>query len=150
MLQAYPISRSIWESLDAVLFTKGVALAKEVASELNVSPKDIISSLTAQELGKFTIIPDEENTVYQCEALTQHGDVYMRCRHPVIDTSPRLCKKHSGHSLDLPKLPLMKRLVTPEAIYIYDTNTFDVFTLNGVHCGILKGTKLVLFDVNKE
>lgn len=147
MSQAYPIPRSIWESLDAILFTKGISLAKEIAAELNVSAKDIISSLTAQELGKFTIIPDQEGTMYQCEALTQHGTTYLRCRYPVLETSPRLCIKHRGYCMDVAPLPQLQRLVTTEATYMYDSNTGDVFTLNSVICGRLKGSKLILFDI---
>lgn len=146
MSQAYPIPRSLWESLDAILFTKGVALAKEIAAEFNVSAKDIVASLTLQESGKFIVIPDDEGTVYQCEAFTQHGSVYMRCRYPVIGSSPRLCCQHKGASVNVPNLPIMNRLVTPEAIYIYNKNS-EVFTLNGQQCGRLKGTNLVLFDI---
>jgi hypothetical protein len=131
-----------------MLFTKGIALAKEVAAELNISPKDIISTLTNQEFGKFSVIPDDEGTVYQCEAFTQHGNVYMRCRYPVLDSSPRVCSKHQGCQMDLPSLPVMNRLVAPEATYMYNKETSDVFTLNGIHCGILKGSKLILFDIS--
>jgi len=148
MSQAYPIPRSLWESLDAILFTKGIALAKEVAAELNVSAKDIISTLSTQEFGKFTVIPDNEDSVYQCEAFTQHGNVYMRCRYPVLESSPRICSKHRGCSMDLPKLPVMNRLVTPETTYMYNKETSDVFTLNGIHSGIVKGSKLILFDIS--
>jgi hypothetical protein len=147
MTQAYPIPRSLWESLDAILFTKGIALAKEIAAELNVSAKDIISSLTAQDLGKFTFIPDEEGTVYQCEALTQHGAVYMRCRYPVLGSAPRVCSEHHGYSMEVPKLPIMNRLVTPEAIYMYNKDTSEVFSLNGILCGRMKGSKLLLFNI---
>jgi len=147
MSQAYPIPRSLWESLDAIIFTKGVALAKEIAAELNVSAKDIISSLTIQELGKFTVIPDEEGTIYQCEALTQHGIVYMRCRYPVLGSAPRLCCEHQGCSMEVPKLPTMNRLVTSEAIYMYNKETSEVFSLDGKLCGRIKGTQLCLFDI---
>lgn len=147
MAHLYPIPRSLWESLDAILFTKGLALAKDVAKELNVSAKDILSALSSQEFGKFMVIPDEESTVYQCEALTQHGVVYMRCRHPVLTTSPRLCPNHKGSSMETPMLPIMNRLVTPESIYIYKKETSEVFTLNGSLCGKLKGNKLTVFHI---
>jgi len=147
MSQAYPIHRSLWESLDAILYTKGVALAKEVAAELNVSSKDILGSMRIEELGKFTIIPDESQEVYQCEAITQQGDVYMRCRYPVLDTAPRRCAKHLCQSMEIPRLPFMKRLVTPEETYVYDPKTLEVFNLNGTQCGTLKGSKLLLFDI---
>jgi len=149
MSQAYPIPRSLWESLDAILFSKGVALAKEIAAELNVSAKDIVSSLTAQELGKFTVIPDEEGTVYQCEALTQYGSTYMRCRYPVLTSAPRLCCEHKGYSINLPNLPIMNRLVTAEGLYMYNKETLEVFTLSGAQCGQMKRNKLVLFDIQE-
>lgn len=147
MLQAYPIPKSLWESLEAVLFTKGVALAKEVAAELNVSPKDIIANLNMQENSKFILGSDEDDALYQCQALTQHGVVHMRCRYPALGPAPRFCNKHCQLPTEVPVLPLVKRLVTPEATYIYNPITKDVFTLNGSLCGSFKGSKLVLFEI---
>jgi hypothetical protein len=148
MLQAYPIPKSLWETLEAVLFTKGVALAKEVAAELNVSPKDIIASLNIQESTKFILASDDDTAVYQCQAVNQHGAVYMRCRAPTLGVAPRLCNKHSQHAADIPLLPLVRRLVTSEATYVYNPMTNEVFTLNGTLCGSLKNTRLTLFDID--
>lgn len=149
MLQPYSIPKSMWESLEAVLFTKGIALAKEVAAELNVSPKEIIAQLNLQEATKFILTPDEEDTIYQCQSITQHGTVYLRCRCPAFGSAPRFCVKHSNASLDIPCLPLVKRLQAPEATYVYNSISNEVFTLNGLQCGTLKGDKLILFDIQE-
>lgn len=147
MSQAYPIPRTLWESLDAVLFTKGLALAKEIAADLGVSPKDLITNLNSQERGKFTVIPDEDAAVYQCQALMHHGVVYMRCRKPTLGLAPRFCKQHERYAMDAPALPMVRRLVTPEATYIVNMATREVTTLNGAGCGILNGERLTLFEI---
>jgi len=147
MLQAYPIPKSLWESLEAVLFTKGIALAKEVAAELNVSSKDIIANLNMQDNSRFILGSDDDETMYQCQALSQHGTVHMRCRYPAFGLAPRFCTKHSQAPAEIPVLPLVKRLVTPEASYVYNPITKEVFTLDGLICGLLKGSKLILFDI---
>ena len=71
----------------------------------------------------------------------------MRCRYPVLGSAPRICCEHQGSSMDVPKLPIMNRLVTPEGIYMYKKETMEVFSLNGTLCGRIKGNKLLLFDI---
>lgn len=150
MLQPYSIPKSMWESLEAVLFTKGVALAKEVAAELNVSPKEIIAHLKLEEGSKFILLSDAEDAIYQCQSITQHGTVYLRCRCPAFGSAPRFCVNHVAATTDVPCLPLVKRLAAPEATYLYNPITNDVHTLNGVQCGTLKGTKIIIFEIQEE
>jgi hypothetical protein len=147
MLQAYPIPKSLWDSLEAVLYTKGAALAREVAVELNVSPKEIIANLKLQENSKFIVTGDDDDTLYQCQALSQHGSVHMRCRYPALGPAPRFCNKHIHNSPDIPCLPLVKRLICPEATYVYNPNTSEVYTLNGILCGSFKNDRLRLFEI---
>jgi len=149
MLQPYSIPKSMWESLEAVLFTKGIALAKEVAAELNVSPKEIIAHLKLEESSKFILLPDDENAVYQCQAITQHAKVYLRCRCPAFGSAPRFCANHMTASTDVPCLPLVRRLQREEVTYIYNPITNEVSSLNGVQCGTFNGNKLVLFDIQE-
>lgn len=149
MLQPYSIPKSMWESLEAVLFTKGIALAKEVAAELNVSPKEIIAHLKLEEGSKFILLPDDEDSVYQCQAITQHGTVYLRCRCPAFGSAPRFCGNHSSASTDVPCLPLVKRLVAPEATYLYNPIQNNVHSLNGIECGTLKPNKIIIFEVQE-
>jgi hypothetical protein len=139
----------MWESLEAVLFTKGIALAKEVAAELNVSPKEIIAHLKMEESSRFILVPDDEDAVYQCQAITQHAAIYLRCRCPAFGSAPRFCANHVAASTDVPCLPLVKRLITPEATYVYNPITNEVSSLNGVQCGTLNGNKLILFDIQE-
>ena len=144
--QEYTIPQSLWESLDVVLYTKGLTLAKEIAKELNIPPQPLISLLKADERSKFTIIPDNEISKYQCQALIQCGATYMRCRCPSFKPNPALCLAHEKYSKDLPTdLPLLQRLITPEAAYMI--NGTEVFTLNGEQCGIYKNSRLTLFEV---
>ena len=148
-MQVYPVYRSLWESLDAILFTKGFALAKEIAAELNVSPKDILSVLTTKEETKFIVLKDEDNSLYQCEGIHKCGVVLMRCRTPVLGLSPGYCSKHSEMILDIPKLPLVKRITTPEETYVVKPETNEVFTLNGIQCGTLKESTLIVFEIEQ-
>jgi hypothetical protein len=149
-MQAYPIQRTLWESIDAILFAKGVSLARDIAMELNISPQALIASLNMQERGKFTIIPDDETNQYQCQALVQTGSVYMRCRHPTLTPAPSLCNAHIRSTVDAPLgLPLVTRVIDSSSGNTYVTKNNEVFTLNGAHCGILKGSKLTVFEIEE-
>jgi len=150
MTQTYPIYQSLWDSLDTVLFTKGLALAKEISAELNIPVKEIIPYLSIQNNTQFTIIPDEENTVYQCQGLIKCGKVYMRCRTPVLGIAPRYCSKHIEAPIDLPNLPVLKRYITPEQTYLVNPITSESITVNGVQCGFIKENKLIHFDITEK
>jgi hypothetical protein len=144
--QEYAIPQSLWDSLDAVLYTKGLTLAKEIAKELNTSPLPLIDLLKAADRSKFTLIPDNEVSKYQCQALIHCGSTLMRCRCPSFKANPSLCLAHEKYMPDLPTgMPLVQRLVTAEATYM--VNGSDVFTLNGLRCGFYKNTRLTLFEV---
>jgi hypothetical protein len=148
-MQAYPVYRSLWESLDAIIFTKGISLAKELAAELNVSPKELLAHLNQKEQTKFIIVPDEDNTLYQCEGLHKCGKVYLRCRIPVLGPSPRYCQKHSEIIMEMPKLPLVKLLIASEESYVVKLDTQEVFDLNGKQCGHLKESTLIHFEIEE-
>jgi hypothetical protein len=144
--QEYAIPQSLWDSLDAVLYTKGLTLAKEIAKELNTSPLPLIDLLKAADRSKFTLIPDNEVSKYQCQALIHCGSTMMRCRCPSFKANPSLCLAHEKYTPDHPTgMPLVQRLVTTEATYM--VNGSDVFTLNGQQCGFYKNTRLTLFEV---
>lgn len=143
-MQSYPIQQGLWESIDAILFTKAIALAKDIALELNTSPQPLIDNLKKEERGKFTIIPDDD-TSYQCQALIQRGVTHTRCRYPTLGQTPRLCSAHLNQAFTVPKLQEVRRLVTPDSEYIL--NDKSVLTMNGDQCGILKGCTLTLFEI---
>jgi hypothetical protein len=143
---SYNIPRALWESLDAVLFTKGLALAKEIAAELKVPAQPLIQNLNTQERGKFTIIPDDEETMYQCEALIQNGATYLRCRCPTLKRSPAYCSAHERYNPDIPR-GLRKVTCIKGSDVPYLLNESDIYTLNGEKCGILKGSTVTLFQI---
>jgi hypothetical protein len=145
---AYTIPRTLWESLDAVLFTKGMALAKEIAADLGVPAQPLIAALNTQERGKFTILPDDELTTYQCHALIKHGATFMRCRCPTLKPSPSYCSSHERYSPDIPRGLRNVRLVNGSDIP-YVLYGSDIFTLNGEKCGYLKNQKITLFQIEK-
>jgi hypothetical protein len=145
---SYPIQQTLWESIDGILFNKALALAKEVAAELGVPPQQLIEMMKKEERGKFTIIPDDEESLYQCRAVVQHGLVQMRCRNAILGSSPRLCNCHVNekYCVEAKGLPELQRIVTPDAIYFTDGE--NVFDVNARACGILKGEqKLTLFQI---
>jgi hypothetical protein len=143
---SYSIPRALWESLDAVLFSKGLSLAKEVAKDLGVSPQALIQSLNVQERGKFTIIPDDEETTYQCHALVQNGATYMRCRCPSLKPYPGYCLAHEKYNPDVPKhLKKVRRIDGADVPYV--VHETDIYSLNGKKCGILKGSTVTLFEI---
>ena len=145
MSQEYSIPRCLWESLDAVLYSKGLSLAKELAKELGVSPQPLIAQLNTIERSKFTLIPDDEATSYQCKAPYYSGATIMRCRQPTLGPSG-FCSAHERSSSDVPaNLPLVQRLITSEATYMAKDSL--VYTLNGEQCGEIKGSKLKLFVI---
>ena len=146
MSQSYSIPRTLWESLDAILFTKGMALAKEVAAELGVPAQALVGALNTQERGKFTIIPDDEATTYQCQALVQHGATYMRCRCPSLKPPPSFCQTHERYTADVPRgLKQVRRLDGSDVPYLL--NGSDVYDMNGNKTGILKGATVTLFQI---
>lgn len=145
---SYSIPKALWESLDAVLFSKGLSLAKEVAKDLGVPPQALIQALNVQEKGKFTIIPDDDETTYQCQALVQNGATYMRCRCPSLKPSPGYCSAHERYNPDIPKhLKKVRRIEGSDVPYLL--NDTDVYTLNGKKCGTLKGSTVTLFEIEK-
>ena len=143
---AYSIPRALWESLDAVLFAKGLSLAKEVAKDLGVPPQALVQALNTQERGKFTVLPDDEETRYQCQALVQNGATFMRCRCPSLKPSPSYCTTHEKYNPDIPKtLKKVRRVEGSDVPYLLSDT--DVYTLNGKRCGILKGSTITLFEI---
>jgi hypothetical protein len=143
---SYSIPQTLWESLDAILFTKGQALAKEVAQELGVPVKPLLASLNTKERGKFTIIPDDDTT-YQCQALQQNGATLMRCRCPSLKPSPSFCQLHERYAMDVPRgLTRVRRIEGLDVPYLLNGNT--VYTLGGEKCGLLKGSTITLFDID--
>lgn len=143
---AYSIPRALWESLDAVLFSKGLTLAKEIAKDLGVPQQPLVQALNTQERGKFTILPDDEDSTYQCQALVQHGATYMRCRCPSLKVSPGYCNAHEKYVPDIPKnLKKVRRVDGSDVPYFLSDS--DVYTANGKKCGILKGSTITLFEV---
>ena len=148
-LMSYSIPRTLWESLDAVLFTKGLALAKEIATELGLPAQPLIAALNTQERSKFIILPDDEATKYQCQALIKHGATFIRCRCPTIRPSPSYCGGHERYSPDIPRGLRQIRLVDGSDIP-YVLYGSDIFTLNGEKCGYRKGRKVTLFEIEKS
>lgn len=143
----YTIPRTLWESLDGVLFNKGLVLAKEIAKELNMSPQPLIALLKGDERGKFSLIPDSELSKYQCEALIHCGSTLMRCRCASLRVNPSLCSAHERGVCDLPSnLPIVQRLITPEAVYMAKGE--EVYTLNGQQCGLFKSGRLTIFEID--
>lgn len=146
MSQEYSIPRCLWESLDAVLYSKGVSLAKEIAKELGVSPQPLIAQLNAVERTKFTIIPDDDANTYQCQEPISSGAVVMRCRQSTLNPS-KLCSQHERNSSAVPvNLPLVQRIVTSESTYVAKDSV--VYSLDGTQCGKIKGDILTLFDIS--
>ena len=143
----YPIPKSLWESLDAVLYSKGVTLAKEVAKELGLSPQPLIALLNKEERGKFTIVDDDEANTYQCCAITHCGATWLRCRHVTLGLSSHsFCGLHQTSVTDIQaNLPMVRRIVANGKTYMM--NGRDVYSLGGVRCGKICHEKLIIFDL---
>jgi len=145
MSSTYSIPRTLWESLDAILFTKGLALAKEIAADLGVPAQPLVAALNGQERGKFTIIPDDDAT-YQCQALVPHGATYMRCRHVSLKPAPSFCQEHERYVADIPRgLTQVRRIDGSDVPYVL--NGANVYDLNGNKCGILKGSTVIIYQI---
>jgi hypothetical protein len=145
---SYPIQQTLWESIDGILFNKALVLAKEVAAELGVPPQQLIEMMKKEERGKFTIIPDDEESLYQCRAIVHNGFVQMRCRNPILGSPTRLCNCHivEKYTADVKGLPELQRIVTPDAIYFTDGE--QVYDVNARACGVLKDQqKLTVFQI---
>lgn len=147
-MQEYTIPRVLWESLDAVLRAKGIALAKEIAKELGKPPQPLIHLLNTREPSKFTLVSDDEANRYQCQALVKTGAVYMRCRSVLLGSCAKFCDTHERDFIDIPtNLPVMRRVIGKEGIYMADMTTNAVFSLGGVQCGRIHGNRLILFEI---
>jgi hypothetical protein len=143
----YPIPKSLWESLDAVLYSKGLSLAKEVAKELGLPPQPLIALLNKEERGKFTIVEDDEANTYQCCAITHCGATWMRCRHTILGLSSHsFCGLPQTSTTDIPtNLPMVRRIVANGEIYMMKGR--DVYSLGGIRCGIVRDERLILFEI---
>jgi hypothetical protein len=143
----YPIPKSLWESLDAVLYSKGLSLAKEVAKELGLPPQPLIALLNNEERGKFTIVEDDEANPYQCCAITHCGATWMRCRHVTLGLSSHsFCGLHQTSATEIPtNLPSVRRILANGEIYMMKDQ--DVYSLGGVRCGKMKDDRLILFEI---
>jgi len=140
---SYPIQQGLWESLDGVLFNKALGLAKDIAAELGLPAQALIDILKKEERSKFTILPDED-MLYQCQALVQHGTMYTRCRCPTL-VNTRLCTSHATTDQPIVQLPIVQRIITPDSIYLMKDS--EVYSINGRQCGTLKGSTLTLFEI---
>ena len=142
-MQSYPIQQGLWESLDGVLFNKALALAKDIAIELGVPPQALIEILKKEERGKFTIVPDDE-PLYQCKALVQRGATFMRCRCTAFGDT---CSSHSMATIQQSDSSLqpVQRLVAPDSVYLVAGS--QVYMVDGAPCGILKGSRVTVFEI---
>lgn len=146
MATPYAIPRTLWESLDAVLFAKGAALAREIAAELKVNPQPLLQSLNTQERGKFSILPDEETSTYQCQASVPHGQIWMRCRCPLA-AGARFCSTHEKSAPIVPSnLEEVTRIEVNGEVYLKKSDG-SVLNRLGEPVGQMTGNqKLLLFD----
>lgn len=146
---AYPIPKLLWESLDAVLFSKGIQLARDIAAELNVPVQPLLQTLKIQEKTKFVLLPDEETTKYQCQALNQYGLTWLRCRCPVLGCAPRLCSSHCSEKYL--KTPCLDNCVEVQRVIIneqtYLRKASDLYSLEGIYCGYIRNSSAVLFEI---
>ena len=144
-MEHYPIPKSLWESLEAVLVTKGSQLAKDLAKELNVPAQPLLAELKKRDSNKFVIVPDIEDTQYQCEGFKEYGAILMRCRNPVFGALPHFCKEHRHIQLNVRNLPVVKRIMLKKEVYFLQ----DTILLNseGKRCGLKKGSKVILFSI---
>ena len=148
MSQVYPIQRTMWESLDAILYTKTIALAREIALELGQPIQPLLQIIKEEERSKFVILPDEETATYQCQALVQNGATLLRCRHPVLSSAPRYCRQHlnSHSSLDTSTLIDIRRVIVDKDVYI--AVGLDLYTLTGEPCGCIQDNRVIVFDID--
>ena len=147
MAQEYPIPQCLWESLDAVLYSKGVSLAKEIAKELKMPVQPLLGLLNKEEGAKFVIAPDDSSNTYQCQATIQNGTTLMRCRCATLGLVGKFCVSHERSANDVPaSLPAVQRIISPGAIYM--AKGPEVYTLNGNRCGLLHGSRLTLFQLD--
>ncbi len=146
MATPYSIPRTLWESLDAILFAKGTALAREIAAELKVNPQPLLQSLNTQERGKFFLLPDEETTSYQCQATVAHGKIWMRCRCPVL-SGARFCGVHEKSAPIVPSnLEEVERIEVNGDLYLKKADGI-VLNRDGKVIGQMTGNqKLLIFD----
>jgi hypothetical protein len=147
MATPYTIPQTLWESLDAVLFSKGLALARDIATELKVDPKPLIQALNGPERGKFFLVPDDEATTYQCQAHIPNGKTWMRCRSPTCG-GVRFCSAHERSAPIVPSgLEEVERIVVTGEVYLKKADG-AVVNREGVVVGSLTpNQKLILFEI---
>jgi hypothetical protein len=146
MAQEYPIPQCLWESLDAVLYSKGVSLAKEIAKELKLPVQPLLGLLKKEEGAKFIITPDDSSNTYQCHATVQNGSTLMRCRCATLGLVGKFCVSHERSVSEVPiGLDTVQRVISSHGIYMAKGS--EVYTLNAKRCGLLHGTRLTLFEM---
>ena len=147
MATPYAIPQVLWESLDAVLFTKGMAFAREIAAELKVNAAPLLQALNTQERSKFVILPEDELSLHQCCAAIPNGKFWIRCRSPVLACGSRYCTTHDKTAPIVPShLEEAQRVDVKGDVY-FKKDDDSVVNRDGRVVGILKGSKLTLFEI---
>lgn len=147
---AYPINRTLMDSLEAVFLTQARSLLKEIAKEVGKPEKQLLAAFEKEKIGLCVIDREDEN--YEgCMALCTGCSLAKRCREPVYDGTsycPLHLRLHVTGEDPHPSKPKLQRVQTETGdVYFLDTLTQSLYTETYERCGFCRDGKFTVFKL---
>jgi hypothetical protein len=141
-MSAYPVSKPLWESLEAVMMAHAKKLAKDVAKQLRQPEQPLLQAIQKERIPLYLVeMTDPTDEEFYCKAMDTTKSIAHICRKPVLYGS-LYCPEHSVHpqkgSSLFEQLPKLHRFITEEGeIYYYDELLRNVYDSHSKFCGVL-------------
>jgi hypothetical protein len=148
-MSAYPVSKPLWESMEAVLLAHAKKLAKEVAKTLRQPEQPLLQAIGKETIPLYLVeMADPTNEEFLCQSLSTETEVAHVCRKPVLYGTAS-CPEHSrgqGQQSVPANLPRLHRFVTEEdEVYYYDELLRNVYDEHYCFCGVLSRSNPPVF-----
>lgn len=149
---AYPINRTLMDSLEAVFLTQARNLLKDIAKEVGKPEKQLLAAFEKEKI-KVHIVDREEDAYEGCMALVTCSSSALgkRCREPIYDGTcycPLHLRLTCTPETAYEQKPKLQRIRTEnDEIYFLDPLTQQLFTETYQRCGFVKNEKFVIFKL---
>lgn len=147
---AYPMNRTLMDSLEAVFLTQARNLLKDIAKELGKPEKALLTAFEKQTIG-LRIIDREEEKYEGCMAFSTSSALAKRCREPVYDGTcycPLHLRLSTKEEVGPQSKPQLQRVQTESGdLYFLDTLTQFLYTETYERCGFCKDGKFTVFKL---
>lgn len=147
---AVPVTRSLWESLEAVLDAQSRILIKDIARSLRQDEKVLLNEYRKDKTTAYLVDMNEPtNEKFQCEALADETTIVKRCRRPVLFGNKR-CPEHVTWKEPYANKPTLRRIENDSEIYFVEVHPFGetktVYNEDHENVGFMENGKVYLFE----